>query len=48
MSEKIDDAYTDDNGSYINSRSTKTMHYVDIDEKSMTVSSHVVPQEGGA
>ena len=47
MSEKIDDAYTDDNGSYINSRSTKTMHYVDIDEKSMTVLSHVVPQEGG-
>ena len=48
LSKKIDDAYTDDNGAYLNSRSTKRMYHVDIDKKSMTVSSHVVHDEGGA
>ena len=48
LSKKIDDAYTDDNGVYLNSPSTKRMYHVDIDKKSMTVSSHVVHQEGGA
>ena len=49
LSKKIDDAYTDDNGVYLNSpNSTKRMYHVDIDKKSMTVSSNVVHQEGGA
>ena len=46
LSEKIDDACTDDNGAYLNSRSTKRMYHVNIDKKSMTVLSQVVHQEG--
>ena len=48
LSEKIDDGYTDDNGAYLNSRITKRMYHMDIDKKSMAVSSHVVHQERGA
>ena len=48
LSEKIVDAYAYDNRAYMNSRSTKKMYQMDIDKKSMTVSSHVVYQEGGS
>ena len=48
LSKKIDDACTDDNGAYLNSRSTKRMYHVNIDKKSMTVLSQVVHQEGDA
>ena len=48
LSDKIDDRYTYDNGTYLNSRSTKRMYHVDIDEKSVAVSSHFLHQEGGA
>ena len=46
LSAKIDDAYTNDNGAYMNSRGTKRMYHVDTDKKNMTVSSHLVHQEG--
>ena len=48
LSEKIDYVYKDDNGVYLNSRSSKRMYHMDIDKKSITVSSHVVHQEGCA
>ena len=47
LSAKIDDAYTNDNRAYLNSRGTKRMYHVDTDKKNMTVSSHVVHQEVG-
>ena len=37
LSKNIDDAYTDENGAYLNSQSTKRMYHVDLDKKSMTV-----------
>ena len=33
LSEKNDNAYTDDNGVYVNSQSTERMNHVDIDKK---------------
>ena len=33
LSEKIDNAYIDDNGVYVNSQSTERMYHVDIDKK---------------
>ena len=47
LSAKIDDAYTNDNGAYLNSGGTKRMYQVDTDKKNLTVSSHVVHQEVG-
>ena len=47
LSKNIDDAYTDANGAYLNSRSTKTVYDLDIDKKSMTVLWHVLYQEEG-
>ena len=44
---KFNDVCTDDNGVYINSRSTKQMYHVHLDKRNMNVSSDIVHGQNG-